>query len=188
MSAASTCNVRVVCRFRPVNEREKREGGWRKLFFFSFSELAPPGDANDLSFPSAQSVRVKGLDFTLDRVFENAQQDDVFSQVRLSIEDVLNGFNSTIFAYGQTGSGKVCGRASVSVCLCLFDQRFTVLYHVWRRAQRETARNHPEGLPPHFLAHCRGRQWDRMADQGKPCCWFCVFPLWTLTWQLVLFS
>ena len=23
-----------------------------------------------------------------------------------NIEDVLNGFNSTIFAYGQTGSGK----------------------------------------------------------------------------------
>ena len=30
----------------------------------------------------------------------------VYDQVKLSIEDVLQGFNSTIFAYGQTGSGK----------------------------------------------------------------------------------
>ncbi len=90
MSSASTCNVRVVCRFRPVNEREKREGG----------------DANELSFPSAQSVRVRGLDFAFDRVFENAKQEEVFLQVQASIQDVLNGFNSTIFAYGQTGSGK----------------------------------------------------------------------------------
>jgi kinesin family protein 5 len=88
--SASTCNVRVVCRFRPVNEREKREGG----------------DANELAFPSAQGVRVKALDFTFDRVFENALQDDVYQQVQASIEDVLNGFNSTVFAYGQTGSGK----------------------------------------------------------------------------------
>jgi kinesin family protein 5 len=75
-------------------------------FFSTLSHLEASGDANDLAFPSAQSVRVKGHDFTLDRVFDNAQQDEVFRQVQPSIEDVLNGFNSTIFAYGQTGSGK----------------------------------------------------------------------------------
>ena len=86
----ATCNVRVVCRFRPINEREKKEGG----------------DAHELVFPNAQTVRVKGLEFTLDRVLESASQDEMFAQVKPSIEDVLNGFNSTIFAYGQTGSGK----------------------------------------------------------------------------------
>ncbi len=25
-----------------------------------------------------------------------------------AVEDVLNGYNGTIFAYGQTGSGKTC--------------------------------------------------------------------------------
>jgi len=33
-------------------------------------------------------------------------QQEVFHFVQQSIEDVLEGFNSTIFAYGQTGSGK----------------------------------------------------------------------------------
>ena len=46
--------------------------------------------------------------FTLDRVFKtNAHQSDVYDFVgRETIEDVLNGYNGTIFAYGQTGSGK----------------------------------------------------------------------------------
>ncbi len=71
-----------------------------------FAESAPAGDAFELAFPTNQSVRVRGHDFTLDRVFQSAAQDEVFKQVQSSIEDVLGGFNSTIFAYGQTGSGK----------------------------------------------------------------------------------
>jgi kinesin family protein 5 len=49
---------------------------------------------------------VKELDFTLDRVMSDAPQTEVYEQVNASIEDVLKGFNATIFAYGQTGSGK----------------------------------------------------------------------------------
>ena len=45
----------------------------------------------------------------------NTRQEDVFLYgVQETVDDVLNGFNGTIFAYGQTGSGKtftmVCRR------------------------------------------------------------------------------
>eukprot|EP00347_Sterkiella_histriomuscorum_P005480 403356455 len=42
-----------------------------------------------------------------DKVFrQTSHQNELFDFVKDSIEDVLYGFNSTIFAYGQTGSGK----------------------------------------------------------------------------------
>lgn len=46
--------------------------------------------------------------FTLDHVFDTeSNQHDVYNLVgKPVIEDVLNGYNGTIFAYGQTGSGK----------------------------------------------------------------------------------
>jgi hypothetical protein len=42
-----------------------------------------------------------------ERIFDTASSNaHVFSCLQPHIEDVLNGFHSTIFAYGQTGSGK----------------------------------------------------------------------------------
>jgi len=41
------------------------------------------------------------------RVFgQEANQGDVFGYVRRCVDNVVLGFNCTIFAYGQTGSGK----------------------------------------------------------------------------------
>ena len=46
--------------------------------------------------------------YTLDKVFNsNTHQQDVYDFVgKETINDILNGFNGTIFAYGQTSSGK----------------------------------------------------------------------------------
>ena len=47
--------------------------------------------------------------FAFDRVFDlAASQQDVFEGVRVPdcVNDVLGGYNATIFAYGQTASGK----------------------------------------------------------------------------------
>jgi len=42
-----------------------------------------------------------------DRVFDQeAKQDEVFEYVQKCVDNVVKGFNCTIFAYGQTGSGK----------------------------------------------------------------------------------
>jgi kinesin family protein 5 len=46
--------------------------------------------------------------FTFDRVFDmNSRQSDVFDfSIRPTVDDILNGYNGTVFAYGQTGAGK----------------------------------------------------------------------------------
>lgn len=46
--------------------------------------------------------------FTFDRVFGmDSKQEDVFDfSIRSTVDDILNGYNGTVFAYGQTGAGK----------------------------------------------------------------------------------
>ena len=37
----------------------------------------------------------------------NSRQQDIFEySIKSTVDDVLNGYNGTVFAYGQTGSGK----------------------------------------------------------------------------------
>jgi kinesin family member 5 len=37
----------------------------------------------------------------------NSKQQDIFDySIKSTVDDVLNGYNGTVFAYGQTGSGK----------------------------------------------------------------------------------
>lgn len=54
-----------------------------------------------------QSKEASGS-FTFDRVFDMAsRQNDVFDySIRPTVDDILNGYNGTVFAYGQTGAGK----------------------------------------------------------------------------------
>lgn len=95
------CNIRVIVRFRPVNERERAEGG---------------DIATQLSFPDPHTVDVESWSsrpkqtFTFDNIFfdPTTSQEQIYNDAaKKSIEDVINGYNATIFAYGQTGAGKV---------------------------------------------------------------------------------
>ena len=54
------------------------------------------------------AIRAKPHPFTFDHVFDpNCTQADVFDQLaKDTVNDVLRGYNGSIFAYGQTGSGK----------------------------------------------------------------------------------
>jgi len=37
----------------------------------------------------------------------SSRQSDIFDfSIRSTVEDVMNGYNGTVFAYGQTGAGK----------------------------------------------------------------------------------
>lgn len=91
-------NIRVVCRFRPMID----------------IELQLPENKNDhYSYPDDTSVTVSHNNdnpdiFVYDRVFPpKTLQMDIFECVgKPIIEDVLTGYNGTVFAYGQTGSGK----------------------------------------------------------------------------------
>lgn len=88
-------DVRVVVRFRPQQERELREGGEEVCKFEK----------------TGKGVSMNGTrkaNFTFDRVFNKlSTQEEVYNDAaRPVVEDVLKGYNGTIFAYGQTSSGK----------------------------------------------------------------------------------
>lgn len=92
-SNPSECNIKVVCRFRPLNPSEERSGSQNIVSF-------PPG--------SRDSVSIRGKTYLFDRVFgPTASQAHVYEEAAKPIvKDVLSGYNGTIFAYGQTSSGK----------------------------------------------------------------------------------
>ncbi|EME83449.1 uncharacterized protein MYCFIDRAFT_38814 [Pseudocercospora fijiensis CIRAD86] len=93
MSTANT--IKVVARFRPQNKVEAAAGSEPIVDFIS-------DDTCSISSKEASGS------FTFDRVFPtNTQQHDVFDySIRSTVDDVLAGYNGTVFAYGQTGSGK----------------------------------------------------------------------------------
>jgi kinesin family protein 5 len=97
-------NIKVVCRFRPMNRME----------------LAANSDECIDIDPSLTTVRLRsraaagetaadgGDGFSFDRVFPpSAGQVEIFDfGVKGIVQDVMAGFNGTLFCYGQTGSGK----------------------------------------------------------------------------------
>ncbi|KAK0178999.1 hypothetical protein PV327_007827 [Microctonus hyperodae] len=91
---AAEDSIKVVCRFRPLNDSEERAGS---KFIVKFPA---GGDENCIS--------IGGKVYLFDKVFKpNATQDKVYNEAAKSIvTDVLAGYNGTIFAYGQTSSGK----------------------------------------------------------------------------------
>lgn len=95
-------NVKVYCRFRPLNQRE----------------LSTTDNTLCVTFKNEKTCAVMGtnpvtgnnepIDWTYDRTFDpNTSQKDVYDECVLPVIDsVLEGFNGTIMAYGQTSSGK----------------------------------------------------------------------------------
>ncbi|KAI7885574.1 kinesin heavy chain [Lichtheimia hyalospora FSU 10163] len=89
-------NIKVVCRFRPQNKLEIREGG------VPIIDIADEGS----------SLKFNGKEyngnFSFDKVYGmNTAQKDIFDySVKSIVDDVTAGYNGTVFAYGQTGSGK----------------------------------------------------------------------------------
>ncbi|KAB8234363.1 P-loop containing nucleoside triphosphate hydrolase protein [Aspergillus alliaceus] len=92
---SSNTSIKVVARFRPQNKVELSSGG------------EPIVD-----FENEQSCAINSKEgtgsFTFDRVFPmDSKQTDIFDfSIRPTVDDILNGYNGTVFAYGQTGAGK----------------------------------------------------------------------------------
>ncbi|RIA82439.1 P-loop containing nucleoside triphosphate hydrolase protein, partial [Glomus cerebriforme] len=88
-------NIRVVCRFRPQNSHEKKEN-----------------DSLTINYFNNNSCYMKGKEFqenfTFDRIFPPETQQKFFfdKSIKPIVDDVIEGYNGTVFAYGQTGSGK----------------------------------------------------------------------------------
>ncbi|KAI0748225.1 kinesin heavy chain [Daedaleopsis nitida] len=94
-------NIKVVCRFRPTNAIEQREGGENVVAFDENFTTVQLRSTQVGSGPEKDG-------FTFDRVFPpGTKQQDIFDYgVNDTVRDVLDGYNGTVFAYGQTGSGK----------------------------------------------------------------------------------
>ncbi|KAL1728739.1 putative kinesin-1 [Schizophyllum commune] len=93
-------NIKVVCRFRPPNSIEKREGGDICVAFSDDLTTVKMTGNTAQTGPEANG-------FTFDRVFPmGTQQHEVFDYGVKECHHVLDGYNGTVFAYGQTGSGK----------------------------------------------------------------------------------
>ncbi|XP_061075767.1 kinesin heavy chain isoform X1 [Conger conger] len=89
--ATAECNIKVLCRFRPLNQSEIVRG----------DKFLPKFQADD-------TVILGGKSYVFDRVFPtNTTQEQVYNTcAKQIVKDVLGGYNGTIFAYGQTSSGK----------------------------------------------------------------------------------
>ncbi|KAI9658010.1 MAG: Kinesin heavy chain [Bathelium mastoideum] len=92
---ASYNTIKVVARFRPQNKIELASGGEPIVDF----------ESEDTCKVSSQEASGS---FTFDRVFGmQSRQADIFDfSIRPTVDDILNGYNGTVFAYGQTGAGK----------------------------------------------------------------------------------
>eukprot|EP01038_Epipyxis_sp_PR26KG_P007193 gene7193-9811_t len=86
--------VRVICRIRPQNAREIREGGVPCLKHTETTIEVTQDDGEQK--------------FNFDRIFgsDSTQEEVFFYTASPIVSDVLSGYNATIFAYGQTGTGK----------------------------------------------------------------------------------
>ncbi|XP_040057690.1 kinesin heavy chain [Gasterosteus aculeatus] len=90
-AGCGVCGVKVMCRFRPLNDAERSRG-----------------DKYIPKFNGEETVVVSGKPYVFDRVLPpNTEQVQVYDTcARQIVNDVLGGYNGTIFAYGQTASGK----------------------------------------------------------------------------------
>jgi kinesin family protein 11 len=93
-------NVQVVLRCRPLSEEERRTG----------TPVVITCNDQRREVSVAQNIANKQIDrtFVFDKVFgPKSQQQDVFNHAVVPlVNEVLDGYNCTIFAYGQTGTGK----------------------------------------------------------------------------------
>ncbi|WRT66891.1 uncharacterized protein IL334_003854 [Kwoniella shivajii] len=100
-------NIKVVCRFRPMNRMETESRSETCMDISSDFTTVQLKNSTSLAGPEKDG-------FTFDRVFDtNTKQNDIFDWgVKGIVEDVMTGFNGTLFCYGQTGSGKTYSKLS----------------------------------------------------------------------------
>ncbi len=92
-----TANIKTFGRFRPLNELELQ---------LQESQLGEICVA--MQGETQVSVGREKACFTLDKIYDpKTPQDDIYREVgHPIIEEVMEGYNGTLFAYGPTGSGK----------------------------------------------------------------------------------
>jgi len=93
-SLGGEADLKVYVRIRPINSREKAEGATHSAF----------------EGVSETSITLEGKrqPYSFNGIFEaGSTQEEVYKRCgKQAVDNVFDGFNSTIIAYGQTGAGK----------------------------------------------------------------------------------
>ena len=97
---SSVGSIQVVVRLRPMNDTEKRHG--------TLPVVTTSTKDRTVTVIKDKNSRKPRLTYAFDNVFTAfSTMDELFGQTLLPMfEDVLQGYESTVFAYGQTGTGK----------------------------------------------------------------------------------
>ena len=107
---SKSANVKVYCRIRPENEKEKESG--MKICITPTSEnsvrIITESVGVDTGKESSKNKSENFQTFTYDGVFPpETEQEKIFNIVaKPLINSALEGINGTLFCYGQTASGK----------------------------------------------------------------------------------
>ncbi|XP_064077549.1 kinesin-like protein KIF19 isoform X2 [Macrobrachium nipponense] len=104
---SSSERLMVAVRIRPLKSEEKAKGSFRITQPIDNKMMTlqePDAGKND----HLRQNRNKDKQFMFDRLFgEESTQKEVYEETtKPLVEDVLKGFNATVFAYGATGAGK----------------------------------------------------------------------------------
>ncbi|OMJ87660.1 hypothetical protein SteCoe_10586 [Stentor coeruleus] len=93
---SNSSSVKVTCRVRPLMDFEATDISNQEIVCLTSDTTIGVGEGDDLET------------FTFDKVFgTRSTQEELYNFIgKATIEDVMSGYNGTIFAYGQTGSGK----------------------------------------------------------------------------------
>jgi len=100
-SGGGGSNIQVVVRLRPMNDKEKRHG--------TLPVITAKTQQRSVTVIKGKGRKQSKSSYSFDNVFTAfSSQEEVFeATVKPVINDVMRGFESTVFAYGQTGTGKV---------------------------------------------------------------------------------
>ena len=98
-------NILVAVRCRPLNKKEK-EISEKETVTIIDQKIIKLKDPN--GFLNPNNIRAKEKILTYDFAFNSlVTQEQIFNcTIKTLINDILNGYNATVFAYGATGAGK----------------------------------------------------------------------------------
>ncbi|OCF39757.1 kinesin family member C1 [Kwoniella heveanensis CBS 569] len=105
-------NIRVFARVRPALAHESSDPEALADIAYGDERLAQETGQSQIVVTSRTESatgqqREQINNFTFDKIFApNAGQKEVFEEISMLAQSVLDGYNVCIFAYGQTGSGK----------------------------------------------------------------------------------
>ncbi|WWD21164.1 hypothetical protein CI109_105647 [Kwoniella shandongensis] len=105
-------NIRVFARVRPALSHESSSPEALALIDYGDERTAAETGQSQIVVTSRTESatgqqREQVNQFTFDKIFEpKAGQKEVFEEISMLAQSVLDGYNVCIFAYGQTGSGK----------------------------------------------------------------------------------